>query len=68
MKHFKNIQNLSDYYGIDLKHPLIDVQKYEDVNREKLIKNEEISFDFYTISFVKNFNGYIQIGDTKFEG
>jgi len=68
MKHFENIQNLSNYYDVDLKHPLIDIQKYEDANSESLIKNEPIIFDFYKISFVKNFNGYIQIGDTKFEG
>jgi len=46
---------------------LINIQKYGDVNNKKIIKNEPISFDFYKISFVKNFNGYIQIGDTKFE-
>lgn len=68
VKHFKNIQNLSNYYGVDSKHPLIDIQKYEDTDSEKLIKNEQLSFDFYTISFVKNFNGHIQIGGTKLEG
>ncbi|RLD36322.1 MAG: AraC family transcriptional regulator, partial [Bacteroidetes bacterium] len=34
----------------------------------KLIKNEPIIFDFYKISFVRNFNGYIQIDNTKFDG
>jgi AraC family transcriptional regulator, transcriptional activator of pobA len=68
MKHFKNIQNLSEFYGIDLKHPLIDIQKYEDVISGKVIKNETIRYDFYKISFVKNFNGFIQIGNNKFEG
>ena len=68
MKHFKDIQNISEFYDIDLKHPLIDIIKYEEVNSEKIIKNEPISFDFYKISFVKNFNGFIQIGNTKFEG
>ena len=68
MKHFKDIQNLSELYRIDLKHPLIDIQKYEDVNSEIVITNEPISFNFYKISFVKNFNGFIQIGDTKFNG
>ena len=33
-----------------------------------MIINEPISCDFYKISFVKNFNGFIQIGDTKFYG
>ncbi len=68
MKHFKNIKNLRKYYGVGLKHPLVDILKYEEVNNDKIIKNEELSFDFYTISFVKNFNGYIQIGNTRFEG
>ena len=68
MKHFKNIQNISEFYDIDVKHPLIDIIKYEEVNSEKIIKNEPISFDFYKISFVKNFNGFIQIGNIKFEG
>jgi len=68
MKHFKEIKNLSKLYKIDLKHPLIDIIKYEDANKEHLIKNEPISFEFYKISFVKNFNGYIQIGNTKFDG
>ena len=68
MKHFKDIQNLSEYYNVDLKHPLINIQKYEDAKSENLIKNEPISLDFYKISFVKNFNGFIQIGKTKFDG
>ena len=68
MKHFENLQKISEYYGINLKHPLIDIRKYEDTKNEKLIKNEPISFEFYTISFVTNFNGFIQIGNTKFEG
>ncbi len=68
MKHFKDIQNLNKLYNVDIKHPLIDIQKYEDAKSENLLKNEPISFDFYKISFVKNFNGFIQIGNTKFEG
>lgn len=68
MKHFENIQNISEYYGVDIKHPLIDIKKYEDVRKEIIIKNQPVSFDFYTISFVKNFNGFIQIGNTKFDG
>lgn len=68
MKHFKNIQNISEFYDIDLKHSLINILKYEEINSGKIIKNEPISFDFYKISFVKNFNGFIQIGNTKFEG
>jgi len=68
LKHFKDIQNISEFYGVDLKHSLINIIKYEKVNSGKIIKNEPISFDFYRISFVQNFNGSIQIGNTKFEG
>jgi len=68
LKHFKDIQNISEFYNVDLKHPLIDIRKYEDVNSAISIKIETISFDFYKISFVKNFNGFIKIGDTKFDG
>jgi AraC-like DNA-binding protein len=68
LKHFKEIQSLTNFYNVDIKHPLIDIQKYEDAKNENLIKNEPISFDFYKISFVKNFNGFIQIGNTKFDG
>ncbi len=68
MKHFKEIKNLTNFYEVDNKHPLIDIQKYEDAKQKTLIKNEPISLDFYKISFVKNFNGYIQIGNTKFSG
>lgn len=68
MKHFKNIQNLKEYYDVALKHPLIDILRYEDTRSINYIKHEPISFDFYTISFVNNFNGYIQFGDTKFTG
>lgn len=68
MKHFKEIKNLSNHYNLDAKHPLINIQQYKDTHSENLIKNEPVSFDFYTISFVKNFNGFIKIGDTKFFG
>jgi len=68
LKHFKNIQNIREFNNVDIKHPFIDILKYEESSNEKLIKNEPIIFDFYKISFVKNFNGFIQIGNTKFEG
>jgi AraC-like DNA-binding protein len=68
LKHFKDIQNLSEFYKVNIKHPLIDIQKYEDAKPESHIKNEPIIYDFYKISLVKNFNGFIQIGKTKFNG
>ena len=68
MKHFKDIQNLGEFYNVDVKHPLIDIRKYEDIISDGPLKKEPVSFDFYKISFVKNFNGFIQIGNTKFDG
>lgn len=68
MKQFDSIKNLSEYYGVNLKHPLIDIRKYEDVKGERIIKKEPIRYGFHTISFVRNFNGFIQIGNTQFEG
>jgi len=68
LKHFKDIQNLGEFYNVDLKHPLIQIHKYEEVSSEEFIKYEPISFDFYKISFVKNFNGFVQIGNTKIDG
>ncbi len=65
---FENIQKLNKYYDIDVKHPLIDIQKYKDFKTEKTIPRHPVLFDFYKISFVRNFNGFIQIGKTKFEG
>lgn len=68
MRHFKDIQKLGEFYNANLKHPLIDIQKYEEVVAEKQIKNEPIIYDFYKVSLVKNFNGFIQIGNTKLSG
>lgn len=68
MKHFKNIQNLSEFYDIDINHPLINIIKYEDTNNDVIIKNEPIKFGFYQISFVKNFNGYIEINNNRYTG
>jgi len=68
LKHFKNIKSLTDYYNIDSKHPLIDIQKYKVAPSDKVIKYEPVIHDFYKISFVNNFNGYIQIGNNRFTG
>jgi AraC-like DNA-binding protein len=68
LKYFKDIQSIRKFNNVDIKHPLIDILKYEEISNERLIKNEPIIIGFYKISFVKNFNGFIQIGNTKFEG
>jgi len=68
MRHFESIEDLSNYYGVPLKHPLISLLKYEEAEEEDIIRNEALSFEFYTISFVNNFNGYVEIDGVKFEG
>jgi AraC family transcriptional activator of pobA len=66
--HFENIQSLTLHYERDAKHPLINVQRFEDVKDKKSIIKEPMSFAFYVISWVRNFNGFIQIGDNQFTG
>jgi len=66
MKYFENINDVNDYYKVDSKHPLIDIRRYEDVIPSTPVKTEPVIFDFYKISFVKNFNGYMKYGNTKY--
>jgi len=66
MKYFESINDLNKFYKFDSKHPLIDIRRYSDIILSKPIKSEPLIFDFYKISFVKNFNGFMQYGNTKF--
>ncbi|RLD64298.1 MAG: AraC family transcriptional regulator [Bacteroidetes bacterium] len=66
MKYFENIEDVNDYYNIESKHPLIDIRRYSDVIKTNSSKIETTVFDFYKISFIKNFNGYLEYGNTKF--
>jgi len=66
MKYFENIKDVNEYYNIESKHPLIDIQRYSDVIKANTNKIETTVFDFYKISFIKNFNGYLEYGNTKF--
>lgn len=68
MKYFVNIKDVNDYYQMDSLHPLIDIRKYSDIIPSTPREIEPMIFDFYKISFVKNFNGYLKYGDTKFTG
>ena len=68
MKYFKNIDDLNNALNIDSKHPLIDIQRYEDIIHKIPLKTDTIVYGFYKISFVKNFNGFMQFGKTKFTG
>lgn len=68
MKYFENINDVNEYFKIESKHPLIDIRRYSDIIPLIPNKIEPIIFDFYKISFVKNFNGYLEYGKTKFSG
>ena len=68
MKYFENIVDVNEYFEIKSKHPLIDIRRYSDIIPSTPNKFEPVIFDFYKISFVKNFNGYLQYGKTKFSG
>ncbi len=66
MKIFENIDNVNQYLKIETLHSLIDIRKFEDIIPLVADRKEEIIFNFYKISFIRNFNGFLQIGDTKF--
>ncbi len=68
MKYFENIKDLNNYYKADNKHALIDIRRYSDILPSEPQMNESLIFDFYKISFVKNFNGYVKSGTTKYTG
>ena len=66
MKYFENIKDVNEYYHIESKHPFVDIRRYSDIINPNPNKIEPTVFDFYKISFVKNFNGYLEYGSTKF--
>ena len=68
MKYFENISNVNEYLKIDSKHPLIDIRRYADIMPLIPMKSESIIFGFYKISFVRNFNGFMQFGEKKLTG
>jgi len=68
MKYFENINDVNNYYGLESKHPLIDIRRYSDIIPSTPNKTEPIVLDFFKISFVNNFNGYLEYGKTIFKG
>ena len=68
MKYFENIIDVNDYFKIESKHPLIDIRRYSDIIPAIPNTIEPMIFDFYKISLITNFNGYLQYGKTKFTG
>jgi AraC-like DNA-binding protein len=68
MKFFKSINSLNKYFNIESKHPLIDIRRYSDIIPLIPLKSESAIFGFYKISFIQNFNGFMQFGEYKFNG
>ena len=68
MKYVKNIKEINDFLKLETKHPFIDIRRYKDIVPLFPINMEPTIFGFYKISFVKNFNGYIEIGNIKLSG
>ena len=68
MKYIENIKEINDFFGIESQHPLIDIRRFSDIVPDEPREMEPITFDFYKISYVKNFNGYLKYGKTKYSG
>ena len=49
MKYFENINDLNDALKINSKHPLIDIQRYEDIIHKIPLKTDPIIYGFYKI-------------------
>ncbi len=68
MKYFENIKDLNQFFNIKSQHPLIDIRRYSDIIPSITSEIKPVIFDFYKISFVNNFNGYLKYGKTRFTG
>ena len=68
MKYFENINSLNEYFNIESQHPLIDIRRFADIIPLIPMKIDPVISGFYKIAFVKNFNGFMQFGKTKFNG
>ncbi len=55
MKYLENIKDLNEYYKVNSKHPLIDIQKYSNIDSSKSLKKGAVVLGFYKISFITNF-------------
>lgn len=69
MKKIFHIQSISQLHQlVDLepvKHPLFSIHKIEDL--KDINCPEKITYDFYTIGFKKNLNGYVKYGRTNYD-
>jgi len=68
MKRFNTISDINRNFNIDPQHPLIDIRRYADIISLIPSDSGSMVFDFYKISFVNNFNGYMKYGQIKFSG
>ncbi|MFV1448516.1 helix-turn-helix domain-containing protein [Maribacter sp. HS] len=64
--HIPSISSLHQLVGLDPpKHPLFSIQRLEDL--KGISCPEKITYDFYTIGFKKNLNGYVKYGRTNYD-
>jgi len=68
MKYIESIKEINEFFNIESQHPLIDIRKFSDIITSELREIEPMFFDFFKISFVKNFNGFLKYGKIKFTG
>ena len=68
MKYYETIKEINDHFKLDTKHPLIDIRKYSDIIAEMPLEINPFVCGFYKISFVKNFDGFMQFDKTKITG
>ncbi len=68
MKFFENINDLNEYFNIESQHPFIDIRRFADIIPLIPMKIDPVISGFYKIAFIKNFNGFMQFGKTKFNG
>ncbi len=64
--HILSISKLHQLVGLEPpKHPLFSIHRIEDLKGVHC--PEKITYDFYTIGFKKNLNGYVKYGRTNYD-
>ena len=65
MQYFENINDLNEYYKVNSKHSLIDIQKYSDIVPFRAIQSKTSILGFYKISLITNFEEISEKENTK---
>jgi len=61
MKYLENIKDLNEYYKVNSRHQLIDIQKFSDIIFSEPLNIEPVVWGFYRISFITNFDNTQQV-------